>query len=143
MECSFAGQLEVSRLLIDRGANVAATSTIHGRSALHYAMQRGPVGLVAVLLFSGSDWSARDKAGLTPFAVACQFGREEIVRMMLENGQVERYNSAFFPFFFREQHETNLNIVFFLCLSSTYFKYFLMEKLFFCILQGCFDMFCV
>ena len=75
-------------MLIDRGANVRAVSSTHSRSALHYAVIGGNQELVALLIDSGADWRGRDNWGVTPFGLACGYGKLEIVRMMLENGQV-------------------------------------------------------
>ena len=88
MEACFSGNFETAQLLVDRGGNVAAISRHTGRNALHYAVMRGPLELAVLLLETGSQWDLRDNQGITPFALACGWGRLEIVQFMIEHGQV-------------------------------------------------------
>ena len=75
----------VVRLLITRGANINATESQHGATALHLAIFRGQRAAVRGLLDRGSDLNVRVR-GSTPLHIAAGRCDEEIIRMLLEKG---------------------------------------------------------
>ena len=59
------GSEDAARLLIDRGADVTAT-TKAGKTALHAAAARERPELAMLLLQSGAGLTAQDDEGMTP-----------------------------------------------------------------------------
>jgi len=76
---------ETVRLLLDRGADVRATSKDH-HMALHYAvLQRDPV-VVKMLLDRGAQVDARNGVGATPLHLAAEAGRVVNMRLLIARG---------------------------------------------------------
>jgi ankyrin repeat protein len=65
------GQLEVARMLIERGVDVSAQDK-DGQTPLHLASQRGQLELARMLIEHDADVSAQDKDGKTPLHLASQ-----------------------------------------------------------------------
>ena len=76
-----------SRLLIERGANVNATSKLTGRTPLLIAAGRpGAAGIVKLLLDKGADPKVRDRHGLTTVIRAAYDGDLESMKLLLGRG---------------------------------------------------------
>ena len=58
-------------MLLDRGADVKATITSNGWTALHYAVRQGHEEVARVLLQHGSKVARKDESGRTPQLIAC------------------------------------------------------------------------
>jgi ankyrin repeat protein len=81
---AWRGQLGVTRLLIERGANINATGA-RGRTALHHAAEKGYEDMVALLLDKGAHANTRDACGIAPLMRACVKGRLGVVNMLVEH----------------------------------------------------------
>ena len=77
------GHVEVARLLIEHGADVAAQDE-HGLTALHFAVREGSVGLARLLVEHGADLAARDQSGSTPLDLAVRRGSVDLARLFFD-----------------------------------------------------------
>lgn len=77
-----AGDREVARLLLERGAHVDVKGP-EGRTPLGIAALRGHVHMVRLLLQAGADIDARGDNGNTPLLDAVQLDRLGVVRVLL------------------------------------------------------------
>ena len=57
-----------------------------GNSALYYAVNRGHVDAVEVLIEKGSLINSENRRGITPLMIAASQGRAEIVQILLKSG---------------------------------------------------------
>lgn len=67
------------------GADVAVTD-VEGLSLLHWAADRGHVGVIRLLLDSGADPNVQDPEGQTPLHYAAACGHGEAVASLLQGG---------------------------------------------------------
>jgi hypothetical protein len=72
------------KLLLSKGAQVKLRSERGG--AVFAAANAGDEAILKVLLAAGGDPNERDNTGRTPLMVACQFGRVEPAKVLLEAG---------------------------------------------------------
>ena len=79
------GRSEVAQILIESGADVAAT-TDRGTQALHAASQNGHVAIVMMLLASEAPTAALNESGASPLHLAARYKREKVVDLLLKNG---------------------------------------------------------
>ena len=87
-ECGRGG-LEVIRLLLDAGADMEATDTVSGRTALHYASYDPETAFrtIQLLLDRGAGIDIKDSKGYTPLHLACQQGNlVHVAELLLEQG---------------------------------------------------------
>eukprot|EP00753_Platysulcus_tardus_P010289 PLAT2543.9.p1 GENE.PLAT2543.9~~PLAT2543.9.p1 ORF type:complete len:881 (+),score=272.04 PLAT2543.9:57-2645(+) len=82
--------VEVAKLLIDSGADVAATNT-RGETALHLASVSGHVEAVELLIDSGADVAACNMYGVTALQMACIHGRADLARLLLPHPRSSDY----------------------------------------------------
>jgi ankyrin repeat protein len=83
---SAAGQTEVVRLLLDKGADKDAEDGEYWRP-LHYASAMGHVGVARLLLQRGAVTDAdHDDMCEEPLHVACKHGHVEVVRLLIDAG---------------------------------------------------------
>jgi ankyrin repeat protein len=75
----------IVRLLLERGANIAAKYGSDRMTALHIAAC-GHLAVIELLVEKGADKEAKDSKGLTPLHWATQRGYVEAVRLLLELG---------------------------------------------------------
>ena len=80
-----AGRVDVSRLLIEEGADIGKKDLMGG-TALHKAAAMGHADLVTLLLRSGADVRAGDRKGRTPLHHAARHGQFEAVRLLIAGG---------------------------------------------------------
>ena len=79
------GRVEVARMLVERGADVA-TQNKDGETPLHPASRNGGVEVARMLVEHGADVAAQNKDGETPLHLASQYGNVEVVRILVERG---------------------------------------------------------
>jgi len=75
----------VAKLLLERGADVSATSSDE-MTPLQFATLGGHELMARLLLKHGADVSAQDKAGASPLQDAATSGRGAMVRLLLAHG---------------------------------------------------------
>lgn len=73
------------RFLLDSGADVNLRDS-DGRAPLHWAANRGGIGLVKLLLEHGADVNARDNDKLTPLHAAARKDRREAAKLLIKRG---------------------------------------------------------
>ena len=80
--------LEIAEILLDAGAEVAATTRIGGYMPIHLASQAAQASVVAALIRAGADPGvATTESGATPLHLAAKaFSGESTVRVLLEHG---------------------------------------------------------
>lgn len=75
------------RLLLDRGADVGATSRNDMKvQALHSAVAAQSTEIVAALLVAGADPNARQQDDFTPYMAAEQQENADLVRLLMDHG---------------------------------------------------------
>jgi ankyrin repeat protein len=79
------GHVDVVKLLLNRGANVAALSS-RGETPLHFAVKNGHRLVCSILLDRGADVSSATPAGVTPLHVAARSGGIDVCQLLLERG---------------------------------------------------------
>jgi len=80
------GSWENIKLLMKAGMNIRARSTNHFRTALHYAVIKGRVEAVELLLGAKAEIEAEDFKGLRPLCLAVHNRRNDVVRLLLSRG---------------------------------------------------------
>ena len=81
-------QLEIARLLIERGADVNARQQAEF-TPLHEAAASGQLEFAELLLTHGADVKAKSDAGKTPLALALDAGRTEMATLLRKHGAME------------------------------------------------------
>jgi ankyrin repeat protein len=76
------GNLEMARLLLDHELAQVNAQSHTGRSALHFAAQENKADMIRFLLQRGADPTLADKSGATPITVAQQFCLRDVIDMM-------------------------------------------------------------
>ena len=86
--------IEILNLLIDNGADINALNP-EGLSPLHTAVIEGNMKLTKLLISKGSNIEIKDSTSRSsPLLYACQNGRTELFKMLLENGADVNAKSA-------------------------------------------------
>ncbi len=84
---AFFAQVETARLLITRGANVAAVAKNDMMvQPLHSAAAGGSVEVVTLLLDAGAPVNAKQQAGFTALQAAALSNRLDMARVLLDHG---------------------------------------------------------
>uniref|UniRef100_A0A8C9YP61 Ankyrin 2 n=1 Tax=Sander lucioperca TaxID=283035 RepID=A0A8C9YP61_SANLU len=91
---SLAGQAEVVKILVKRGADINSQSQVklslcladwNGFTPLYMAAQENHMDVVRYLLENGGNQSTATEDGFTPLAIALQQGHNQVVSVLLEN----------------------------------------------------------
>ena len=82
MLASLKGHLDLTRKLVDRGADVNKT----GWTPLHYAATNGHLEIMSLLLENHAYIDAESPNGTTPLMMAAQYGSAAAVTLLLEAG---------------------------------------------------------
>jgi ankyrin repeat protein len=80
------GDVEMTAILIDAGANPEAVTRIGEHTPLHVASTAGHGSVVSALVEAGADVSAATTAGATPLHFAAASGSAEAVAVLLDRG---------------------------------------------------------
>ncbi|XP_061100003.1 KN motif and ankyrin repeat domain-containing protein 2-like isoform X2 [Conger conger] len=77
--------MEVARQLMEQ-ADINATASQAGQTALMLAVSHGHTPMVGLLLAGRADVNIQDRRGSTPLMCACEHGHTQIARLLLERG---------------------------------------------------------
>jgi hypothetical protein len=72
--------------MMEQGADVEARDPGAGASVLHYAVMRGRMPIIDLLLSRGADVNSRTKMGTTPLHTAVLYARLEVAELLLDAG---------------------------------------------------------
>uniref|UniRef100_A0A452IE74 Ankyrin repeat domain-containing protein 17 n=1 Tax=Gopherus agassizii TaxID=38772 RepID=A0A452IE74_9SAUR len=90
MEAGSAGHVEVARVLLENGAGINTHSNEFKESALTLACYKG--ALAALLIERGANLEEVNDEGYTPLMEAAREGHEEMVALLLGQGNYNRAN---------------------------------------------------
>ena len=79
------GHLEVSRVLLDYGADMNARTQNYW-APMHISIRYGRLEIVKLLLERGADIDTMNSEGLTPYQISLQTGNREIVNLLRYHG---------------------------------------------------------
>jgi len=82
---SRSGYVDVARILIKHGADVAARDE-DGWTPLHQASEWGHVDVAQLLIEHGADAAAKDNHGSAPLHRASEWGHVDVARILIEHG---------------------------------------------------------
>lgn len=85
-DACWAGELEIARLLVERGARVNARHREAGSTPLHYAVITNHAAVVEFLLDKGADLQATYQSGSTPLHLAANRGYAGIAGLLIARG---------------------------------------------------------
>jgi ankyrin repeat protein len=90
-EACTVGAWNMSRMLIDRGASIDATTEKNGQTALHMAAEKGHLRLVGLLMEAGARIDIKDQEGRTPWRTALAFNQKACAQMLRKarQGQID------------------------------------------------------
>ena len=80
------GDIEVTKLLINEGADIELKDSKHGSTPLLYACQNGRTKTVQTLLENGADINAKSSNGTRAIHFAAQSGKTVIIQLLLQKG---------------------------------------------------------
>ena len=80
--------------MIEGGVDIEMKDPGAGASALHYAVMKGALPMVGLLLQRGADVNSRTKSGTTPLHTAVLYGHFEVAEYLLEKGADVNAKSA-------------------------------------------------
>ncbi len=88
LHCALASRrVEITKLLVARGADVALNNGPCGRAPLHMAVREGsPMEIVKLLLENGADVNALDGNRATPLHEACWHRDRAMAAFLIERG---------------------------------------------------------
>ena len=89
MAAAYAGQVEMARTLLERGAKPLAVDRI-GKNAMTYAAGEGHTEIVRLLLANGVDPNAVYRNDLTALMWAAGYGQADTARALIEAGARSR-----------------------------------------------------
>ena len=72
--------------MIEQGADVEAKDPGAGASALHYAVMRGRMPFIDLLISRGADVNSRTRMGTAPLHTAVLYARLEVAELLLDAG---------------------------------------------------------
>jgi len=80
--------------MIEQGADIEGKDPGAGASAIHYAVMKGEMPLVGLLVQRGADVNSRTKSGTTPLHTAVLYRRTEIAEYLIGKGADVNAKSA-------------------------------------------------
>lgn len=85
-QASLYGQLQVAKLLLERGASVAVRAGYEQQAPLIFATRGGKVRVVELLLANSADPLQKDKSGETALHFAVKNANLNLVKLLLSHG---------------------------------------------------------
>jgi ankyrin repeat protein len=82
---SYCGQLDVVRLIVNRGADIYIRD-VNNNTALHLAAASGSVDIIKLLLDKGMSVNLTNTTGSTPLHISAEFGHLESTKVLFERG---------------------------------------------------------
>jgi len=82
---SYCGQVEVVRLIVNRGADINIRDAINN-TALHYAAESCSVGIIKFLIDKGLSVNLTNTENSTPLHISVQFGHLEATKTLVGKG---------------------------------------------------------
>ncbi len=76
------GNLEDLKLLLKMDVDINQAGPKTGKTAMHYAAQKGHLKVVEMLITSGANIDLKDKDGATPLDLALQVNHEEVIKLI-------------------------------------------------------------
>jgi ankyrin repeat protein len=84
---SSLGNMELIKLLVEKGASIDTKYNQDGWSLLHTAAFYGSIDIIRFLLDHGASPKITDKIGRSPVRVACETGNLEVLKLLCENNE--------------------------------------------------------
>jgi hypothetical protein len=78
------GDPDAVRRLLDEGADIEAKDPGSGASPLHYAVMKGRMQIIDLLLSRNADVNSRTRNGTTPLHTAALYARPEVAERLIE-----------------------------------------------------------
>ncbi len=88
------GDYTTALKLIEQGADIEAKDPGAGASVLHYAVMRGRMPMIDLLLSRGADVNSRTRMGTTPLHTAALYARVEVAELLIDSGADVNAQSA-------------------------------------------------
>ena len=83
---AYREDVEMTRLLIQAGADLQAKTRIGNVTALHLAATNGNAAIIELLLKAGADVNLSNGNGTTPLMLASASGKTDAIKVMLDHG---------------------------------------------------------
>ena len=80
------GEYEAALKQIDKGANIEAKDAGAGASVLHFAVMKGRLPLIDLLVTRGADINSRTRNGTTPLHTAVAYSKLEVAEYLVARG---------------------------------------------------------
>lgn len=85
----YDGNVDMTRMLLDKGALVNVIENEFGRTPLSYAAEKGYISLVEMLIQQKADVNAKDFRGRTPLDNAKDHSQDEMIKLLRDHGAIE------------------------------------------------------
>jgi ankyrin repeat protein len=86
---AYNDKANMTKMLLEKGANPNIVERTDGRTPLHYAALEGQKTIAEMLLAHGANMDTKDWYGKTPLSLAKEAGHTEIVELLRKHGAKE------------------------------------------------------